>query len=444
MRTPSRGNPFTGFNSRARPGRLMQNAVALMISSGGSAVLGVVFWGVATHVASAKAVGRASAEIAAMVLIANLSQLSFGPIFERFLPVAGNQTRAFILRAYKLCISVAFVFATVYVFTGIGHNFLPSSFAWRALFVAAVVMWTIFALQDSALIGLRASRWVPVENIISSLMKLALLPLFIAVSASGGIFFAWTAPVTVTTIAVTWYLFRKRIPEHEALNTSSERLPSTRELVMLTAAQYCTLLVGVVMGSIVTLIVINRLGAVANAHYYVPAQIASGPALLLWSITRSFLVEAANEPHALRHHTNVTIMALTAVLTPTVAIGVIFAPEFLRIFGATYAEHGTTLLRMLLLALPGTVVTEFYSSFAWLDRHVWWMTLRMFVSAVVFFTVMLSLIGHFGILSIGIASLVSSGLQGIFFLPISIKRYRLTTNTDRPRDDTGTTTASDR
>jgi hypothetical protein len=68
----------------------------------------------------------------------------------------------------------------------------------------------------------------------------------------------------------------------------------------------------------------------------------------------------------------------------------------------------------------------------------------MFVSAVVFFTVMLSLIGHFGILSIGIASLVSSGLQGIFFLPISIRRYRLTTNTDRPRDDTGTTAVSDR
>jgi O-antigen/teichoic acid export membrane protein len=194
----------------------------------------------------------------------------------------------------------------------------------------------------------------------------------------------------------------------------------------------------VALSSIVTLIVIDRLGAVANARFYVPAQIAGGPALLLWSITRSFLVEASAEPHALRHHTNVTIFALVVVLLPAVVIGVIIAPDLLRIFGATYAKHGTTLLRMLLLALPGTVVTEFYSSFAWLDRHVWWMTLRQLVAAVVFFVVMFALIGRYGINSIGIASLVSSGLQGLFFLPITVRRYRLTTNSDPPQTAAGT------
>jgi O-antigen/teichoic acid export membrane protein len=413
-----------------------------MVSSAGTALLGVVFWGVATHIASAEAVGRTSAEIAAMMLIANLAQLSFGPIFERFLPVAGDQTRNFIRRAYAMCITFALVVSIAYVLSGFAHRFLPSSFIWHALFVVAVVLWTIFSLQDSALVGLRASRWVPVENISFAAAKLALLPLLIAFSASQGIYLAWTAPVIVAIIAVSWYLFRKRIPEHEALNASSEKLPSTRDLIVLTGAQYTTLILGVALTSIVTLIVIDRLGAVANAHYYVPAQIAGGPAMLLWSITRSFLVEASAEPHALRHHTNVTIFALVVVLVPTVAIGVIIAPDILRIFGASYAAHGTVLLRMLLLALPGTVVTEFYSSFAWLDRHVWWMTLRQFVSAVVFFAIMIALIGRFGIRSIGIAALISSGVQGIFFLPISIKRYRMTTNTIAPQSDSGPTASS--
>jgi O-antigen/teichoic acid export membrane protein len=147
---------------------------------------------------------------------------------------------------------------------------------------------------------------------------------------------------------------------------------------------------------------------------------------------RSFLVEAASEPHALRHQANVAIWALTAVVVPSVVLGLILAPDILRIFGATYAAHGTTLLRMQLLALPCSAVTIFYSSFAWLDKHVWWMTLRELVSAIIFFSVLFAFIGHFGILAIGIASLVSSGLQGIFFLPISIRRYRMTTNTEPP------------
>ena len=78
-----------------------------------------------------------------------------------------------------------------------------------------------------------------------------------------------------------------------------------------------------------------------------------------------------------------------------------------------------------MLSIPATAVTAFYSAFAWLDRRVWWLAIREVVSSAVYFAVLFSLIGHLGILATGIGSLVSSGLQGAFFLPISIKRYRL-------------------
>jgi O-antigen/teichoic acid export membrane protein len=422
-------------DSRQRPwnGRLLQNAVALMVSSGGTAVLGLVFWTAATHLSKAPTVGRMSAEIAAMILLANLAQLSFGSIFERFLPVAAEQTRAFILRAYVMCISFAFIASIAYVFSGLAHSFIPSSFGWRALFVVAVVLWTIFMLQDNVLVGLRASRWVPVENILFSAAKLALIPAFIMVTQSQGIFLAWTAPVGFAIIAVNWYLFKTRIPDHMASSTLSEKLPATRELILLAGAQYATLIFNVFAPSIVTLIVIERLGPVANAHYYVPQLITTSLALFNWSIVRSFLVEAASDPQAMRRHANVTIGALTVVLVPSVVIGVILAPEILQVFGASYAADGTTLLRMLLLSLPCMAVTIFYSSFAWLDKHVWWMALRELASLIIFLGVMFVLIGHYGILSIGIASLVSSGIQAIFFLPISIRRYRMTSNTDAPQ-----------
>jgi len=418
------GSPRSPLTSR-----LVQNAVALMVSSVGSAILGVAFWGVAAHLATATAVGRMSAEVTAMILLATLAQLSFGTIFERFLPVAGSQTRSFVIRAYVMCIMCAVAITAIYAFSGLAHSYLPSAFAWRTLFVVAVVLWTIFALQDSVLIGLRASKWVPLENILFGAMKLALLPILVAVSPDQGIFLAWSLPVILTLIAVNWYIFRRRIPEHVMLRAQSETLPRSKELVVLAGAQYATLLYVTLTPAVVTLIVIERLGAVANAHYYMPALITGSLTVFLMSVYKSFVVEAASEPHALRHHTNMAIGTMSAVLVPSVTIGVVFAPFILRLVGSTYATHTTiTLLRMLLLSLPLSAVSIFYSAFAWLDRRVWWLALRDVISVAVFFGVLFSLISRHGILAIGVASLVTSALQGIFFLPVSIRRYRLTAN----------------
>ncbi|MHB1087368.1 MAG: hypothetical protein ACYC19_01245 [Acidimicrobiales bacterium] len=412
--------------SRLKGGQLVRNALALMISSGGTAVLGVVFWGIAAHLATTTVVGRTSAEIAAMMLLANIAQLSFGTLFERFLPIAGTETRRFVTRAYALCLTVALVVSTVYVISGLSNGFLPPGGKWRIVFVVVVLFWTIFVLQDSALVGLRASRWVPVENIIFAVVKLALLSALIGVSATQGIFLAWSAPVVLMVIVVNVYLFKWRIPTHELKSVANEKLPSLREISQLAVAQYATFLLAMFTPTIVALIVLDRLGAIANAHYYLPALIASGLSMFLWNIATSFIVEASSEPARLHRHAITTMWTGITVLTPCIAIGVIFAPQLLRVFGATYALHGTTLLRMLLLSLPGSAVTIFYTSFAWLDKRVWWLAIRQLIIMLMYFALVLTLIGHFALLAVGIASLVTSGIQGLVFLPVLLRRIKRT------------------
>ena len=71
-----------------------------------------------------------------------------------------------------------------------------------------------------------------------------------------------------------------------------------------------------------------------------------------------------------------------------------------------------------------SAITAFCSSFAWLDRRVWKLTVREFVSAAGYFILIFVFIGHFGILSIGIASVIDSALQGVLFLPPLVKRYK--------------------
>jgi O-antigen/teichoic acid export membrane protein len=404
---------------------LVSNALALMASSTGSSGIGIIFWAVAAHLASVESIGRASAELSAMSLLASLASLSMGSTFIRFLPVSGDRTRQFVARSYGACTSLALVLALGYIAVGLGHRFLPTGIAWRVLFVVVVAFWVVFALQDAVLTGLRATKWVPVENLLFGLAKLALLPLFMVLIPMEGIFLAWSAPVFFAVALVTRYLFRTRIPAYESVSCGRSFLPSGKEIASILAAQGATQLVAIVSATLMPLIVISRLGAFANGHFYLPWTIEGSFAVLISNVLSSFLVEAAHDPSMMRLHVDRAVRLALLILVPGVAVAVGLAPYLLRIFGATYAEYGTTLLRLLLLALPGTAVTAFFTSFLWLERRMLVLACRQLADATMFLGTTLLLMGHFGLLAVGIASLATEALQTVIFLPGAIGRYRM-------------------
>ena len=168
------GAPVRAAVVRPSLSPLVRNALALMVSSMGSAGIGIIFWGVAAHLVPVASIGRASAELSAMSLLASLASLSLASTFVRFLPVSGDRTRTFVARCYGTSTSLAVILAVVCVIAGFGHRFLPAALGWRALFIVVVAFWVVFALQDAALTGLRATKWVAVENVLFGLGKLAL------------------------------------------------------------------------------------------------------------------------------------------------------------------------------------------------------------------------------------------------------------------------------
>jgi O-antigen/teichoic acid export membrane protein len=410
-----------------RPSDLVKNAVSLIISSAGTAVLGIIFWGVATRLEAPHFVGEASAEIAAMMVISSLAQLGFGSTFERFLPIAGEKSKGLVLRGYALCTTMAIVLSMSYLLLGLGHRFIIPTFEGRLVFVLSATAWTIFSLQDAVLIALRSSRYVPIENILYSLAKLICLPIFVGVSIHQGIFLSWILPVLFALIGVSWYLFHNRIPEHAINSNSISQLPSLKTIASLAIAGYVTSILSIFLTSVVALVIVTRLGPTQSAYFYLPAMIATALSQFLWNINISFLVEASTTPEEISRHIKSTVRMTAFIFIPSLIIGVIFAPFLLDLFGSAYSHHGTALLRFLLISVLGTVITEFYSSLVWLDQRVWWLAAREFASLVIYMAVLLSLIGHLGINAAGVAALISSSLQAVLFLPSCVQRYRSAT-----------------
>ena len=381
-----------------------------------------MYWDVAAHRASPSIVGRATGEIAAVMLLATLAQLSFPSLFQRFLPRAGRQSRSLIVTGYAVSGVVAAGLATLYVMAGWAHRFVGNSTLWQALFVVVAVGYTLFALQDSVLMSLRVSGWVAVENNLFGVAKLALLVPLAVVAAGQGIILSWAIPLVGAIVVVNTYIFGRRLPHVIRSTETPEDVPSLRQSMSLAIPQFVTSILGTLSLSSLSLVVLSTLGSAANAVYFVVAQVAYAPSIFVWSVTRLLVVESAHDPAEQRHHAKQALGATGAIVVVALAVGIPFAHPLMALFGRAYAQQGTALLRMLLLSIPGTAAVAFYAAFAWIDGRIWRLLARQGAVVVVLIAYVLLFLRSQGIDAVGYGYLVATGVEFALCGPSVVRR----------------------
>ena len=409
---------------RGQGSSLERNATALVASTSISGLLGVLFWGLATHIFTPAAVGLASAEISAMILLGSFAQLSLTSVFPRFLPVAGPHVRRFVVLGYLAAVPMAFLLATVFVAVGLGRSFLGLSALSSAGFVAAVMCWTVFTIQDAALVGLMSAVWVPVENISFSIAKLALLPLLAGLASGAGIFAAWTLPVIAASIPVNYFIFAKLIPSQSARKSGNGELPARRALTTFLAGEYLGGLAQTAAYLLLPLIVVARLGAAANAYFYL-SWIAVG--LLnevLANIATPFVVESASAPTRTPAYARRMLKLGAAVVLPVSLLLVFGAPYLLRFFGPAYAAHASTLLRLIGVAVPLRAVLVIYLAYARLARQVQRIVAVQVINAILVLSLSIILLSY-GVSGVGVAYLATQAVMAACVIPSVVRHLRV-------------------
>ena len=86
---------------------LYRNGYALLMSTTITSGLGLIFWWLAAHTYSTEALGTNSAAIAAMSLLAGLSQLNLQGTLVRYIPQLGTKTTRFVILAYMSTLVLA-------------------------------------------------------------------------------------------------------------------------------------------------------------------------------------------------------------------------------------------------------------------------------------------------------------------------------------------------
>ncbi len=428
----------------ARSDRLIHSAAALIISNGTGAILGVGFWAAAARLYSAKDVGSGVAEVAAMLLLASLSQLNLGIVFPRFLFAAGAKAGVFVRIGYGASMAAAFV-VTGFFLLFWQHRFIAAGTFPTLFFLAAVVLWVVFSIQDAALIGLRATFWVPVENTSFSIAKIALLPAFVAVAPHDGVFLSWVLPVLICIGGITTYLFSRVLPDHIRWSAGRSSLPSRRSVGNVLAGEWVAGLAYIALATMPALIVTSQLGLTSAAYFQTPWLAGTSVDFMLYYIATSVISESSarpsDAPTIVRRATRFTGW----LLLPAAACLVVSAPWLLELPGGSYAKHGTHLLQLLALALPFLGVNVLFITFARLSRRVRRIVALPTAVTAIVLTVSSLLMSRFGITAVGIGFLTGQACAAVIVLPSVVRQYRRPSMSpgfapDRPLVAKGTST----
>jgi O-antigen/teichoic acid export membrane protein len=402
---------------KIRGDKLTANALYLVTATATTSLVGLLFWGFASHEGHARNhfadYGRAYAEVSALTLVSIVAQFNLTNVLIRFLPAAGRLSTYFVRRGYIGVVVASLILGTLFAFSGLGNTFLQAGVAPKLLFIVSVALFAIFALQDSVLTALRITHWVPIENATFAVVKLLLLALFIAVwSMQTAILLAWVIPVLIAVVLVNVLLFRRALPAAAA--TEGGALPERRRLMSFVAAEYLQNLCQIAPAALLPLIVIWQLNATHEGYFAVPWLIGGGITTVFWNIATSFIVEAVTAGEQSAYQLRRTIAMWLGLVAVAMVACIAIGPPILGLIGES---SGSSLLRLIGLAAPFTFVFIMYQAFVWLDQRVWLILGISACSAITVIALSLVLIPSDGITGVGWAYLIAQAGAAILMAP---------------------------
>jgi len=404
---------------------LFLQGYALMANTAATAVLGLGYWFLAVRLYSPAAFGEGQLMITAMRLFSSLVGLAFVGVMARFIPVAGRGTARLILRGYGVAGVIAVLAALGFLLTlplwGPAYaelaGLLPALF-----FLASVLVWTIFTLQDVVLAGLRQAVWVPVNSTAFGLLKMGLLvALAFALPTGGifgGIFVSWIIPTAAALIPITWLIFRRAVPRHVIRTSTDAPPPGLREIGRFVAGDFS----GTLSTLLVLYLVPVMIGAWLNepelfGYFSIAHTLGCMMGLLASNMAVSLTVEGSLDSARLAQSTRNALRRTFLIVGPVVAVVILGAPLILSAFGPELSEAGTPLLRLMALGVLPMALVEIRLGTLRARSEARKLAVIQIGMTVLVFATVIALFPAAGITGVGYAILISQTVTGLCVLP---------------------------
>nr|WP_062340298.1 lipopolysaccharide biosynthesis protein [Herbidospora sakaeratensis] len=346
---------------------LLRNAYALVVNAGIGAALGVGYWVIAARLFPAADVGEGQALINAMRMLAALTSFGFVGALTRFVSETGRATGRFVGAVYLLGGGLGLVATAVFVVVTKDEPGFRILWGWlpAGVFALVVIVWSVYTLQEVVLSALRRSTWVPVVNVAVGFVKVtAVAACAFLVAARGDVvswqvFLAWIVPCALAVLPVNYLLFARVIPRHVA-ETAHRTPPSLKRILRFAGGDYFGSVFTLAAIYLVPVVVATQVDHRTYAYYGIAVTVGGLLEIFAFTMATSLTVEGSFDPAALGRNTRRALHRSLTVLIPMIVVVVLAAPLVLSVFGAEFADNGTTLLRLIALATLARAFVELY------------------------------------------------------------------------------------
>ena len=344
--------------------RLLTTFSYLVAKQGATAVLGLIYWAVATHLFSARDVGLAAAASSTALFLGAIGALGIPLLLVAELGSIPAALRSVTVSTgmYVSCLAVLILsLGTLALspFLGGSLRIICADSTTAALFVVGSVATMGTVTFDNAAIGLHRGSAQLWRGSLTAVLKLAVVGVLVlaGIRTASGLLFAWALTLVVSFVC---FPMLRLGPTPAGEGNLSHRVALARRYGVLSLKHHVLNLsinsVFYIVGVIAALLILPR-----QLAYFSTAFLVESTAMVIpYLLALSLFAEISGDQSLLHRHVRRTLPFGLALCFGIVVVAEVAAPLVLRIFGPGYAANGTTALRLLVLVGPAYVIKDHY------------------------------------------------------------------------------------
>src|SRR5579885_2566100 len=304
--------------------KLIVDSLSLMLATAITAGFGFLFWIIVAHFFRSTTIGFATTLLSVSSLLSLLGLAGFDTIFVRFLAKSEKQNEqinsGLIISGFASAL-ISGIFCLLIPILSPKLGFVLQN-PW---YIAAFIIFTIFTtwntLTNAIFVAYRRTSFVFVINLIFSMIKIC-LPF---ISSAGG-------PMTIFSIVGVAQVANV-ILSIGALMRYFQYTPKIkidyavlRELRRFGSTMYVANLLNLLPDSALPIIIIDKLGSIQAAYFYVAFAIANLVYTIAFATNQVLVAEAAHDEKHFIQHARKGILFVLGLLTVTIIFVVVLCP----------------------------------------------------------------------------------------------------------------------
>lgn len=340
---------------------LYKNSIFLIASSVTSMGSGFFFWVITARFYPASEVGLASAIIAAMGLISILSKFGLDISLARYIPerkdkqelINSSLTIAF---AFSIVLALIFI-AGINIWTP-SLSILKENRFFFLLFPIFAAVRTLRPLQmDGIFVGFRKMEYSFVQMLVT-FARIGIVPFLVTLGVLGIYIAFGLTPIFAFILGL--FLTSRVLPGYKAIPGVKKR--AVIDIFHFSFGNYLAKTFEDIPGLVLPIMVINIMGAQANAYFFIAWQVSTLLIMVSRWTAMSLLAEGAHNQKELQKNTRKAAKFIFLILVPAIIVILVFGRYILWIFGEDYAIHSAGILSLLVLGSMPFAFNALYSA----------------------------------------------------------------------------------